>query len=127
MALPPSITPTAGKKVLAQLKKGKTVAEIASAKQESRKWSTGRKRTAATAKRAKKLLAKDNSTCQNSQRQMAAKLGVSHSTVSRVLKDVGVRPLKHVRVVHNTETKRAKRVRIANDILAAHTAGMKTR
>ena len=113
MALPPSITPTGGKKVAARLKNCNAVAEIASAKQESRKWSTGRKRAEATAKRAKKLLAKDNSDRQNPQGQMAAKLGVSHVAVSRTLKDAGARPLEHVRVARDAETKRAKRVRIA--------------
>ena len=87
---------------------------------------TGKKRAAATAKRAKKLIAKDNSNRRNYQCQMAAKPGESHATVSRVLRGAGVCPLKNVSVARNTESERTKRVRIANGMLAAYAAGMET-
>ena len=75
LVLPPSIKPTAGKKVLAMLKGGKSAREIASAKAESRKWSAGAKRNPQYGKRVKKLLSKNNSATENSQRLMARKLG----------------------------------------------------
>ena len=126
LVLPPSIKPTAGKKVLAMLKKGKPAGEIASGKSKSRKWATGKNRTEANAKRAQKLPKKDNSATANSQRTMASKIGVSRATVRRILNAAGVRPLKHVRTTRNNEAKRAKRVRIANEITEMHSGRTKT-
>ena len=113
--------------MLAELNKGRTVAEIAEKKEASRKWNVkSRKVTESAGKKVKKLLKKSNSTVDNSTRSMAVKLGISHSTVSRILKKENIRALKHVKTTHNTETKMAKRTRVAGEILEMYVNGMKS-
>ena len=113
--------------MLAELNKGRAAAEIAEKKEASRKWNVKSRKVAKSAgKKVKKLLKKSNSTVDNSTRSMAAKLGVSHSTASRILKKENVRALKHVKTTHNAETKMAKRTRVAGEILERYGNGMKS-
>ena len=127
LALPSEIKATSAKKVLAMLKEGKSPEDIYAGMQSSRQWSSGKKMNQENAKKVKKMLKSDNSTATNSQRLMAAKLGCSQFTVNRIVKKIGLRPLKHVKTTHNSETKKAKRERIAREIVSMYADGMRTK
>ena len=81
----------------------------------------------ANARKAKKMLKSDNGAAANSQRLMAAKLGRSQFAANRFAKKIGPRPLKHVKTTHNSETKRAKRDRIAREIASTDAEGVRAK
>ena len=126
LVLPPSIKRTAARKVLSQLKNGATSKDIAQSKAESRKWAKNRKTGTKNAKKVKKLLSKDNRSSVHSQRKMAEILGIGKTTVGRILKNAGISALKHVETTRDAGTKRAKRRRLAREILQLYADGMQT-
>ena len=125
LALPPTIKQTAGKKVL---KQGKAPAEIDSRLKESRAWGDA-KRTVdrANIKKVKKMIQKDNSAANVSNRLLASKLGCSRESARKITKSCKVRPLKHVKQPHNCAAKMAKRKKIAAELLDMYKEGMRTK
>ena len=54
-------------------------------------------------------------------------LGIGEAAVGRILKNVGFSTLKHVKTMHDAETKRAKGWRLAGEIPQLYAGGMRTK
>ena len=128
LGLPPNLKKTAVKGILKELRAGKSAGDIFQQKGESRKWSDSKKKVSdANAKKVKKFLKKDKSAMTNSTRLLAAKVGVGRTTVQTIIsKKLQMRPLKHVKVTHNTAAQRSKRKKLAQSILEMYRGGMRT-
>ena len=128
LALPPSIKPTSGKKVLTLLKEGKLSTRIDSASKSPRTWPDSKKKiTQKSIKKVKKMIKKDNSAASVSNRLLADKIGRSRETARKITKACNVRPLKHVKQTHNSETKMAKRKKLSGELLDMYKEGMRTK
>ena len=58
---------------------------------------------------------------------MADEIGFGWGPPRRVLKACGIRPLKHVKQVHNYATKMANRHRLAGELVALYERGMRNK
>ena len=126
--LPDHIKMATLKKVIADLKKGASADQVATAFQETRKWSKGKAVTDANVAKVKAMLGKNNSTLKNSTRLMAAKLKISHTAVATIVKKkLKYRPLKHVKTTSNSAAIKAKREKIAGEIVKMHQGGVRAK
>ena len=76
-----------------------------------------RKTGAKRAEKVEKPLSTDSRPSVRSRRYMPEILGIGETAVGRILKNVGISTFRHVRTTRDTEAERAKRWRLAGEIL----------
>ena len=72
---------------------------------------------------SEKMLKEDNSTKNASCKLIAQKLGRGRTSARKIIGKTDFRPLKHVATIHNSTAKRAKRAKLAKELLEACDGG----